>query len=111
MKTENISSIGTVVAAFLAASCCIGPAVFVVFGTSVGFLGKLSFFETYRLYLLGAGFLMLGFSFRKLFIKKPDCKCEVDIRSRKIARGIWWVGFVGLVFAASFQPVLLRIYT
>ncbi len=78
MKKENISSIGTVVAAFLAASCCIGPAIFVIFGTSAGFLGKLAFFETYRAYLLGAGFLMLGFSFWKLFLKKADCTCEME---------------------------------
>jgi hypothetical protein len=54
---------------------------------------------------------MLGFSFWKLFLKKPDCNCKEDIRARKIARGVWWVGFAALVFAASFQPVLLWIYT
>lgn len=110
MKTENISTIGTVVTSFLAASCCIGPAIFIVFGASAGVLGKLSFFETYRTYLVGAGFLMLGFSFWKLYLKKPDCNCKEDIRARKIARGIWWFGFAALVFAAAFQPVLLWIY-
>jgi len=110
MKTENISTFGTVVASFLAASCCIGPAIFVVFGVSVGFMGKLTFFETYRPYLLGAGFLMLGFSAWKLFLKKPNCTCEEDLRSRKIARGIWWFGFVSLVFAASFQKMALWLY-
>jgi mercuric ion transport protein len=110
MKPENVSTIGTVIASFLAASCCIGPAIFVVFGASAGFLGKLNFFATYQPYLLGAGFLMLGFSFLKLFIKKADCQCEADIRSRKIARGIWWIGFGSLVLAASFQKVVLWIY-
>lgn len=110
MKTENLSSLGTVIASFFAASCCIGPAVFVVFGVSVGFLGKLTFLETYRPYLLGAAFLMLSFSFWKLFIQKADCKCEADIRSRKIARGIWWFGFATLILAASFQKALLWIY-
>ena len=110
MKTENISNFGTVVASFLAASCCIGPAIFVVFGASVGFMGKLTFFETYRPYLLGAGFLMLAFSFWKLFLKKPDCTCDADIRSRKIARGIWCFGFVSLIFAASFQEIALWLY-
>ena len=70
MKIENASTIGTVIASFLAASCCIGPAIFVVFGASAGFLGKLAFFETYRIYLLGAGFLMLGFSFWNRNINK-----------------------------------------
>ncbi len=110
MKAENLSTMGTVVTSLLATSCCIGPAIFVVFGASAGFLGKLSFLESYRPYLMTAGFSMLGFSFWKLFIKKPDCNCREDFRARKIARGIWWVGFAALVFSLAFQPVLLWIY-
>jgi mercuric ion transport protein len=110
MKKENISSIGTILASFLAASCCIGPAIFVVFGTSIGVLGKLSVMEAMRPYLLGTGFLMLGFAFWKLYVRKLEFNCEADVRSRKIARGIWWLGFVSLVFAATFQEVILVIY-
>jgi len=110
MKNENISSIGTLLASFLAASCCIGPAVFILFGASAGFLGKLSFFEPLRPYLLGAGFLMLGFSFWKLYVQKRDCTCDADVRARKIARGIWWVGFASLVIAATFQKAILLVY-
>jgi hypothetical protein len=40
MKKENITSIGTVAASLLASSCCIGPAIFIVFGTSVEFLQR-----------------------------------------------------------------------
>lgn len=110
MKKENISSMGTILASFLAASCCIGPAVFVVFGTSIGVLGKLSIMEAMRPYLLGAGFLMLCIPFWKLYVRKPDCSCEADVRSRKIARGIWWFGFISLVFAAMFQKAILLVY-
>ncbi len=110
MKKENLSSLGSVVAALLATSCCVGPAVFVVFGTSVGFLGKLSVLEPLRPYMLGAAFLMLGYSFRKLYPKAPDCDCEADIRTRRVARGILWVGFTALVVAASFQKVVLWLY-
>lgn len=110
MKKEGISNLGTILASLLATSCCIGPAVFVVFGTSIGFLGKLSFLDTIRPYLLGAAFLMLGYSFWKLYLKKPDCTCAEDFRARKIARVILWVGFVALVFAASFRRVIVWLY-
>ena len=110
MKKENVSSIGTILASFLAASCCLGPAVFVVFGTSIGVFGKLSIMEAMRPYLLGVGFLMIGFSFWKLYVRKPDCNCEADVRSMKIARSIWWLGFASLVFAATFQKTILLIY-
>ncbi len=110
MKLENASSLGTALVSFLAASCCIGPAIFVVFGTSVGFLGKFAFFSAFRIYFLGAGFLMLAFSFWKLYLRPRTCDCKEDFRARKIARGIWGLGFVLLIFAASFQRIILWLY-
>jgi mercuric ion transport protein len=110
MKPENISTTGTIVASFLAASCCIGPAVFIIFGTSASFLGNLSFMESLRPYLLGVAVLLFGFSFWKLYLKKLDCSCEEDFRIRKIARGILWIGAVAIVFSASFQSVLIHLY-
>ncbi len=110
MKKESISSFGTILASLLAASSCIGPVIFIVFGTSVGFLGKLSFLMPLKPYLLAAAFLMLGYSFWKLYLKKTDCACVEDPRARKIARGIFWVAFVTLVFAASFQKVIVWVY-
>lgn len=84
MKKEHLSNIGTIVVSLLATSCCLGPAIFVVFGTSIGFLGNLSFMEPLRPYFLGAAFLMAGFSFWKLYVRKRiECACEEDIRTRK----------------------------
>jgi mercuric ion transport protein len=110
MKKENISSIGTVAAALLATSCCVGPAIFVVFGTSIGFLSKLAFMDVLRPYFLGVAFLMLGYSFWKLYLKKPDCPCPEELRPRRIARVIFWIGFVSLVVAFSFQKIVVWIY-
>ncbi len=110
MKKAKYTGIGSIVASFLAASCCIGPVVFVLFGTSVGFLGKLTFLDKYRPYLLGFAFLMLGYSFVNLYIRKPSCDCAEDIRNRKIARGIFWVGFVAVIFSLSFKKIILWIY-
>lgn len=111
MKAENISSVGTAAISFLAASCCIGPAIFVVFGASVGFLGKFVFLGAFKFYFLGLGFLMLAFSFWKLYLRPQACDCKEDFRARKIARGIWGFGFVSLVFAASFQKIVLWLYS
>lgn len=112
MKKENLSSLGTIIASLLALSisCCLGPAIFAIFGVSVGFLYKLSVFEPYRPYFLGAAAAMLGFSFWKLYLKKPDCDCEEDARMKKIARAIFWVGITLFLFALSLQKILLWIY-
>jgi len=110
MAKGKIAGFGSIVASFLAASCCIGPALFVLFGTSVGFLGKLSVLNKYRPYLLAAAFLMLGYSFWNLYIKKPDCTCAEDFRNRRIARFIFWIGLGSFLFALSFQKLILWIY-
>jgi mercuric ion transport protein len=108
MKKENISSAGTIVTSLLAASCCVGPAVFAIFGTSVGFLGKLTILDPVRPYLLTAAFVMFGYSFWKLYLKKTiPCACEADMRARRIARGIFWTGFAALIFAVSFPKIMV----
>jgi len=110
LKKSLLSNYGAIAASLLATSCCIGPAVFVIFGTSVGFLGRLAFLDPLRPWLLGLAFLMLGYSFWKLYLKPPPCDCAEDRRSRRMARAIFWAGFSALVFAASFRKVFLMIY-
>jgi hypothetical protein len=62
--------------------------------------------------LLGAAFLMLSYSFWKLYLRKQAiaCVCEADVRTRKVARGIFWVGFGALTIAVSFQKVVIWIF-
>ncbi len=111
MKNENFSSLGTIITAFLATSCCLAPAVFVIFGASIGFLGKLTFLAPISPYLLGAAFLMLIYSFWKLYIKKIGCTCKEDFRAQKLGRLIFCIGFVAVIFASSFQTIIARIYS
>jgi mercuric ion transport protein len=110
VQKENITNFGSIVASLLAASCCIGPAIFVVFGTSIGFAGKLSFLDPLRPYLLMVAFFMLGYSFWRLYLKKADCNCKADVRTRIIARGIFWVCCIALIVSATFPAVIARIY-
>ncbi len=107
MRRENLAGAGTIMAALLAASCCIGPAVFIVFGVSVGFLGKLSFLDAYSPYFIGMAVLLLGYSFSKLYFRPVECACEEDFKARKVSRVIFWVGTVSLIFALTFQKALL----
>lgn len=106
LRKENLSSFGSIAAALLAASCCIGPVIFILFGTSVGFLSKLMVLDPYRPYMLGAAFLMLGYSFWKLYLKKIDCNCEADFRTRRIARMIFWTAAVALIISVSYLKVV-----
>lgn len=110
MKKENFSSVGTIITSILATSCCIGPALFVLFGTSTGFLAGLTVFGPFRPYFLAAAAAMLGFSFWKLYLQEPDCRCTEDIRARRIARIIFWIGTLFFLSALSIQRILPLIY-
>ena len=110
MKRENISSITAVLFSFLAASCCIGPAIFILFGMSLGFMGEFGFLEAYKTYFLTSGFLMLSYSFWRIYIRKRPCDCKEDIRMQKISKCIWWFGALMFAFALSFQKILIWIY-
>lgn len=110
MKKETVTSLGAMAAALLAAACCIGPVIFVLFGASFAFLGKLTFMEPFRPYFLGLAGLMVGYSFWKLYLKKPDCACPADIRIRKLSRWLFWVGFVAVLLAVFSKKIILWIY-
>jgi mercuric ion transport protein len=110
MKSETVSGLGTLLASILPVSCCIGPAIFVLFGTTAGTLGHLSFREPFRAYLLVAAFLLFAFSFWKRYLKPRDCNCKEDFRARNITRGFFGVGAAALVSSVSFQTVLLYMY-
>lgn len=117
-KKEIISSTISVVSAFIAGSCCVGPALFVIFGTSfstIGFLG--SVFEPYRWLFLSIGYLSIGYSLYKLYdikgqIKKIfgkpaiKCACNESAWAKRLSIGITWFSFTLLVIA-TFYPLLL----
>ncbi|MDP2735605.1 MAG: mercuric transporter MerT family protein [bacterium] len=111
MKKETMTSVGAMVAALLAATCCIGPVLFVLFGASFAFLGKLSFMEAFRPYFLGMAGIMVSYSFWKLYLKKSDCACPADIRIRRISRLIFWVSLVVVLLAVFSQTIILWLYS
>ena len=57
-------------ASLLAASCCIVPTLFVVFGVSAGSLSFLKTLEPYRIYFLIIAYIAVGYSFYKLYLQK-----------------------------------------
>jgi len=105
IKSENLSTAGTIASSFLAASCCIGPVIFILFGTSAGFLSTLMVLDPFRPYLLGAAAFMLTYLFWKLYVKKEECTCVEDLRARKISRIVFWVAAVFLIISASYLKI------
>ena len=118
-KKENIASLVGVISAFIAGSCCIGPALFVIFGASFGTIGFWgSVFEPYRWLFLSIGYLSIGYSIYRLYdikdrikkiLKRPVivcAACNEPTWAKRFSVGITWFSFV-LLIVATFYPLLL----
>jgi len=109
-KTKDLtklSSLSSVVSAFLASSCCILPLVFALMG--VGSAGFLMGLEKYRPILISIAAISLGVSFYYTYWKKEtSCKadsvCSTD-KGNKLNKIILWSAIV-LVTLFIFFPYL-----
>lgn len=102
----------SVISAFIASACCVGPLVFALLGIGgAGFLVKL---EPYRPYFTGATVLLLGTGFLLSYRQpKPaaDCEvCEVP-RVQKAGRAMLWIATVlvaGFLAFPYLAPVIFE---
>lgn len=108
------TSIGSIMAAFVASLCCVGPLVFALLG--IGGAGLLVKFEPYRPYftVLTLGLLGIGFylAYRRpaavSTMGGPDCACERP-RTNATGRRLLWIAAVlvlGLLAFPYLTPYL-----
>ena len=102
-----VPQIGSVLAAFVASLCCIGPVLAVVLG--IGGLGAAAGMEAYRPYFLGVTFLFLGAAFYLTYGRKQKCEegdvCPTNERAQRYMVLLWIATAVALVLVAA--PYLL----
>jgi len=102
---KKLPIIGTLLSAFLASVCCVGPVIFAALGVGAGATGILAAsadlaasFVPFRPLFIGISVLFLGFAFYSVYRKKTadsfeDCDCGVKQGSqiKKRARSLIWV--------------------
>jgi hypothetical protein len=55
--------------------------------------------------------LLLGYSFWRLYLKRPDCDCEEkDTRMTTISKTIFWIGCTAFIVAISLPRIILMVY-
>jgi mercuric ion transport protein len=93
----------SLVAGIAASLCCILPIVFALAGA--GIVGASAFFATWRPYLLGTTFLLLGLGFYFAYRKpkhacEPGSACEKPAANKTGRIGLWVAAVVVLIVAA-----------
>lgn len=102
---DRYLTIGGIVTALLAASCCIGPALFLVFGiTGLGFLSSL---EWFRPYFIGITLLLVVVSFHYAYGRGARCVDEggCSLRTMWVRWLMFWVLVAFALFGVSFPHV------
>jgi mercuric ion transport protein len=71
----RLATIGSVVGAILASSCCVLPLILVTLGASGAWIGSLSTLDPYKGYFAAFTLVFLGLGYREAF-RKRDTECE-----------------------------------
>ena len=109
------ASVSSILSAFVASVCCVGPLVFALLG--IGGAGLLLELEPYRPYFMGATFALLGAGFYLTYQKPtaggsvkgdPGCACPAP-RANRAGKVMLWVATVVVAVFLAFPylaPVL-----
>ena len=103
----GLSAVGAVVAALLAAACCIGPAVLAIAG--LGGAASAFILAPYRSYLLGFSFVLLGLGFYFAYRRKSTA-CRADGQRLTASSGqagklLLWIATPVVVLVSLSSPI------
>jgi copper ion binding protein len=97
---EKIANAGTVVSAFLASLCCIGPIVFAALG--LGGIGFMVSLEAYRPWFMGFTILFLAgafyYTYRKREVACEDGSCKTESGSKWSKISLWTITVLAIFF-------------
>ena len=116
VSKETLATGGVLGAAFLAASCCLAPALFILFGISAGTLTQLSALEPYRPCFVAVGVVCLAAAAWWIYGGRErasapctDERCAVDSPRQRRTRRLFWISVAVFVTAVSY-PYALSLY-
>jgi len=97
---EKILNTGSILTAFFASLCCIGPIIFAILG--LGGAGIFLGLETYRPYLIVLTIIFLGISFyltyRKREVVCEDGSCIIQKGSKWSKISLWMITLFAVLF-------------
>lgn len=104
-KAQKVTLLGSIIAAIVASTCCVGPVIFALLGvSSAGLLTKM---EPYRPILSIFTLGLLGIAFYFSYRKKPSEECEegsycANPKSDKWNKRILWMATIFIIGFLTF---------
>ena len=110
MKRETLATGSVLGVSFLIASCCLGPALFLLFGVSIGALGWFSTLEPYRPFLIVIGASLLAYAGFRVYrpgsdeggSERADDACAPSSQRRRGLRLLFMIAAALYVIAIVF---------
>lgn len=115
VSKETIATTGVIGAALLTASCCLAPALFILFGVSAGALARFAALEPYRPLFISAGGLCLLAAGWWIYVRRaaaPACadgQCAPHAPRPRRTRMLFWISAAAFA-AAIIYPYVLDAY-
>jgi len=111
---KGVVSVGSIVAAVGAASCCVIPFALATIGISGAWIGNFAALAPYQPYFLGLAVLLLGAGFFVVY-RKPRTACADGIycaraASDRLAKMALWSAAGLVVLAAAFPYAAPRLF-
>jgi mercuric ion transport protein len=118
VRRESLATGGVFGLSVLIASCCLGPALFLLFGVSAGALGSLSVFDPVRPYLIalgGALLLYAGVRIHRTPFAATEARCTGDAcaansPARRLNRRLFWAASGLYVVAVAYPTIVAALY-
>ena len=109
---SRIAAVGSLIAAVLASSCCIGPLLLVALGVSGAWIGNLTVLEAYQPVFVLITVAFLAFGFWQVYIKPKRACSDGEVCARpftgRLVKFILWAatGLVALAMTIDYWAPL-----
>ena len=104
-SNSRITAAGSLIAAVLASSCCIGPLLLVTLGVSGAWIGNLSALEAYKPFFVLITIVFLTIGFWQVYIRPKRVCLDGEVCahpfSDRLIKSVLWIATVLVLLAIT----------
>ena len=104
-SNSRVTAAGSLIAAVLASSCCIGPLLLVTLGVSGAWIGNLSALEAYKPFFVSITIVFLTIGFWQVYIRPKRVCMDGEVCARpfsdRLVKSVLWIATVLVLLAIT----------